>query len=108
MRQRRKRRGFQPARCVDDKDEPAAAVIVGPVVEPFGREHRVLRRLHDRRPAGPVGKLDDALDAQQVGAALAGKPAERAGEVEAARRPAEDGGKGGDAVGMRGAGYLPA
>ena len=85
---------------VDDKDEPAAMVGIGPVGEPFRREHRVLRRLDDRRPLRAVGERDDALDPQQIGAARLRQPAERAGEIEPADRAFEDDRKGGDAVRM--------
>ena len=49
-----------------DKDEAAAMVRIRPAVEPFRREHRVLRGLHDRRPARPIREFDKAFDAQQI------------------------------------------
>ena len=67
------REDFVARDVVDDKDEPAAPVGVGPGVEPFRREHRVLRRLHDGRAVGAVGEGDEAFDPQQVGAAVAAR-----------------------------------
>src|SRR5437868_4499286 len=69
-----------------DKDEAAAMVRIRPAVEPFRREHRVLRGLHDCRPARPVGEFDKAFDAQQIAAVVACQPAQSAREIEAARR----------------------
>ncbi len=86
---------------MDDKDEAAALVGIGPGIEPFRREHRVLRRLHDCRPVGTIGKAHEALDAQQVVAAVVSQPAERAREIEPADRAAEDDRVGRDAVGVR-------
>jgi hypothetical protein len=86
---------------VDDKDKPAAAVGIRPVIEPFRREHRVLRRLHDGRSAGPVGELDDAFDAQQVVAAVARQPAEGTGEFEPPDRAFQRDGKHGDSMAVR-------
>src|ERR1051326_6636791 len=51
---------------VHDKDAGAAMVAVRPAIEPFRREHRVLRSLHDRWAARPIGEFDDAFDAQQI------------------------------------------
>src|SRR3954463_8008854 len=69
---------------VDDKDEAAALVGIGPGIEPFGREHRMLRRLHDGRPIRAVGEAHKALDPQQIVAALLRQPAESARKVEPA------------------------
>ncbi len=49
---------------VHDENEAAAAVLVGPIFEPFGGEHRVLGGLHDGRAIGPVGKPHDTFDAE--------------------------------------------
>src|SRR5438067_8319419 len=86
---------------VDNEDEPAALIVVGPAVEPFRREHRVLRRLDDGRPSGAVGKLDDALDAQQIVAAVARQPAEGAGKIEAADLALQSDSEYSDAVAVR-------
>ena len=83
---------------VDDEDEAAAMVVIGPIGEPFRREHRVLRRLDDRRLARTVGEFDEALDPQQIVAAVLRQPAEGAGEIKPADRPVEGDGEGGDAV----------
>ena len=55
------RENFVGRDVVDDKDEAAALVGIGPGIEPFRREHRVLRRLHDRRPVRAVGEAHEAL-----------------------------------------------
>ena len=81
-----------------DKDEPAAPILVGPIVEPFRREHCVLRGLHDSRVLGTVGKAHDPLDSKKVVAALTGEPAERAGEIETADVAAKHHPEGVDAV----------
>ena len=94
------REDFVGRDVVDDKDEPAALVGVGPGVEPFRREHRVLRRLHDGRPVRAVGEAHEALDPQQIVAAVLRQPAERAREIEAADRAVEDDREGRDAVGV--------
>src|SRR5215471_5086352 len=83
---------------VDNEYQSAAAVVVGPVVEPFGREHRMLSRLHDSRALRAVGKAHDPLDAKQVGSALAGETPQSARKIEAADLAFEDDGKGVDAV----------
>jgi hypothetical protein len=70
------------ADVVHDKGEPTAIVVVGPCVEPFGREHRVLRRLDDGRAPGTVGKRHDALDPQQIVAAVLRQSTERTGKIE--------------------------
>src|SRR6266498_2065196 len=73
-------------------------VGVGPGIEPFGREHRMLRRLHHGRLAGAVGEFNEPLDPQQIVAAVLRQSAEGAGEVEPADRSPERDGKGSDAV----------
>ena len=40
------REHVRPGYLMDDKDQAAAPVGIRPIIEPFGREHRVLRRLH--------------------------------------------------------------
>src|SRR5215831_5104808 len=87
---------------VNDKDEPAAMVLIGPVVEPFRRKHRVLGGLHDSRLLEPVGKRNNTLDAQQVGAARAGEAPQSASEVESRDGSFEDHTERIDAVGVRG------
>ena len=54
--EREAREDFVGRDVVDDEDEAAALVGIGPGIEPFRREHRVLRRLHDRRPVRAVGE----------------------------------------------------
>src|SRR3984893_3865173 len=93
---------FGPRDFVDHKDKTAAPVLVGPRVEPFRREHRMLCRLHHCRPLGPVGKAHDPLDSEQVGAALASESAQRAGEVETAEITFKNQTKGVDAVSVGG------
>ena len=85
---------------VHDKDETTSLILIGPIVEPFRGEQRVLCRLHDGRMLGPVGKAYDPFDPQQVVAALAGQPAERAGEIEPADLTREHQCKGVDAMGV--------
>src|SRR6266581_677663 len=63
----------------------------------------MLRRLHDRRPLGSVGKAHDPLDPEQIAAALAGQPAERPGKIEPADLAAEHQSESVDAMGMGGA-----
>ena len=96
------REDFVGRDVVDDKDEAAALIGIGPGIEPFRREHRVLRRLHDSRPVRPVGEAHQPLDAQQIVAAVLREPAERAREIEAADRAVEDDREGRDAVGVGG------
>src|SRR5439155_15192351 len=86
---------------VDDEDQAAAMVVVGPAVEPLRREHRVLRRLDDGRASRAVGELDDALDPQQIIAAVARQPAERAREIEAADLALQSDSEYRDAVAVR-------
>src|SRR5260221_8892538 len=51
----------------DDENEAGAAVAVGPAIEMQWRMHEVLDAIdHDRR--GAVADIEDALDAQHVGA----------------------------------------
>ena len=71
---------------VHDEDEPAAVIGIRPIVEPFRREHRMLSGLYDSWAPGPVGELDNALDAQQIVAAITRQPAESAGKIEPGRR----------------------
>ena len=85
---------------VDNKDQPAPAVAVGPIVEPFGREHRVLRRLNQSRLIIAVGKGDDAFDPQQIAAASPGKRAQRPREIEPRHRALQHDREGVDAVAM--------
>src|SRR5205823_6178494 len=84
-----------------DKDEAAAMVRIRPAVEPFRREHRVLGRLHDRRPARPVGEFDKAFDAQKVAAVVARQTAQGAREIEAADGALKGDGEHCDAVRVR-------
>ena len=86
---------------VDDKHEAAAMVAVRPAVEPFRREHRVLRGLHDRWAARPVGEFDNAFDAQQIAAVVARQPAQGAGEIETADGTLEGYGEDSDVVTVR-------
>src|SRR5207248_636140 len=92
---------FLGADVVHDEDEPAAVIGIRPIVEPFRREHRMLSGLYDSWAPGPVGELDNALDAQEIVAAITRQPAERAGKIEPGRRlvqlPCEDA----DAVAVR-------
>src|SRR4051812_14540270 len=86
---------------MDDKDEPAAPVFVRPGIEPFRREHRVLRRLYDGRPVRPVCKTNETLDAQEVVAPVLRETAQRAREVQTADRAVEHDRECRDAVGVR-------
>ncbi len=94
------REDFGARDIVDDKDEAAALVGVGPVVEPLRRKHRMLGRLHDGWPLRPVGEAHDPLDPQQVGAALASEAAQSAGEVQPTQCSFEDHAESIDAVGV--------
>ena len=95
------REDFAARNVVDDKDEAAAADVIRPGVEPFGREHRVLRRLDERRLVVAVAERDNAFDAQQIAAMGAGKRAQRLGEIEPGDG-IEDHREAVDAVGMGG------
>jgi hypothetical protein len=96
------REDFAARDVVDNEDQPAAVILVRPVVEPFRREHRMLSRLYHGRPLRAVGKAYDPFDPQQVGAALAGESPERAGEIEPAQLAFENHTESIDAVGMDG------
>ena len=76
------RKDFRRRNIVYDEHEPAASIFIGPVVEPLGLEHRVLCRLHDRRPIRSVGEGDDAFDPQQIVTARLRQPAERHGKLQ--------------------------
>src|SRR5205823_5856333 len=84
-----------------DKDEAAAMVRIRPAVEPFRREHRVLRGLHDCRSAGAIDEFDKAFDAQQIAAAVARQTAQGAREIEAADGALKGDGEHRDAVRVR-------
>ena len=76
-------------------------VAIGPAGEPFGGEHRVLRGLDDGGSFRAVAEADDALDAQEIVAAVHRQSTQSAGEFEAADRAFEDDRQGGDAVRVR-------
>ena len=96
------REDFGARDIVDDKDEAAAVILVGPVLEPFRREHRVLSCLHHSRPLRAIGEAHDPFDPQQVGAALAGEAAQSAGKIETAQLAFENHAESIDAVGVNG------
>src|SRR5271170_1579355 len=87
---------------MDDKNEPAAVVIIRPPIQPLGREQRVLRGLYQRWPVVAVAKRDDAFDAQQIVAIGARQRAQRPGEVEPGQGGVEGYGKAIDAVAVHG------
>src|ERR1051325_1982379 len=92
---------FVGRNVVHDKDEPAAAVLVRPVVEPFRREHRVLRPLDHCRALRPVGESNEPLHPQKIVAAVLRQPAERAGEIEPAYATVKDDRESSDAMRVR-------
>jgi hypothetical protein len=73
---------FAARDIVDDEHQPAAVILVRPVVEPLRCEHGMLGRLHEGGAVGPIGEAYDPLDPQEAGAALAGEAPQSAGEVQ--------------------------
>jgi len=55
-----------------DEDDAAAAIIRWPTLEPGGRVKDVLDAVDHRRPIGALRNVHDALEAQQIGAAMLG------------------------------------
>src|SRR4051794_32498852 len=62
-----------PGKTAADEHEARAAVAGGPAVEPGGRVEDVLDAVDDGGPVGALGDVDDALQAQQVAAAVLGQ-----------------------------------
>src|SRR5260221_4547049 len=85
-----------------DEYEPAAPHAVGPALEPEPLLDGVLGALDHRRPLGPVGERDQALDPQQVLAVRQRQAAERFREIEPADRALEHDGVDRDAMAVRG------
>ena len=98
--EREAREDFVGRDVVDDEDEAAALVGIGPLIEPFGHEHRMLRRLYNSRPVRPIGKAHEPFNPQQIVAAVLREAAESAREIEPADRTVENDGEGRDAVGV--------
>ena len=60
-----------------DEDDAAAAIIRRPTLEPRGRVKDVLDAVDHRRPVGALRNVHDALEAQQIGAAMLGERFEK-------------------------------
>src|SRR5262249_59597955 len=66
---------FDPALrdATRDEDDAAIAIIRRPALEPGGRVKDVLNAVDHRRPAGALRNVHDALEAQEIGAAMLGE-----------------------------------
>ena len=60
-----------------DEDDAAAAIIRRPTLEPGGRVKDVLDAVDHRRPVGALRNVHDALEPQQIGAAMLGERFEK-------------------------------
>ena len=56
-----------------DENEAAAAVLGRPAIEPGGRMEDVLHAVDHGGPVGALGDVDDALQAQEIAAAVLGQ-----------------------------------
>jgi hypothetical protein len=60
-----------------DKDDAAAAIIRRPTLEPGGGVKDVLDAVDHRWPVGALRNVHDALEAQEIGAAMLGERFEK-------------------------------
>src|SRR5262245_23091385 len=60
-----------------DEDDAACAIIRRPALEPGGRVKHVLDAVDHRRPVGALRHIHDALEAQEIGAAMLGERFEK-------------------------------
>jgi hypothetical protein len=64
--------GFDPAarNAPGNEDDPAATIVGRPVRQPRGRMKDVLNTVDDRRSVGAFQDVHDALESQEIGAAM--------------------------------------